>query len=225
MSCLIQTAAKNDITKIGTIVDVSPLLLFSSDEYQTHGKYTGMFLLIWHIESLMVILITVLDHYTYKLRDGRLALALGLGKHQVQYEVEHSVWTPWGSLFNHADPPNLKYTIDYLTESIRYETTRCIRQGEELTIWYGPAEKLWFETLESKQSWHTPGSTFQLSADSAFQDCTELPIDSFLSTSSDINPHVPFLMHSAENDWTGEIITSSVFHSVALNLLLKPLWT
>ncbi len=40
---------------------MSPVLLFSAREYVEHGKYT------------------VLDHYTFKWRDGRMALALGLG--------------------------------------------------------------------------------------------------------------------------------------------------
>ena len=44
-----------------TIVEISPVLLFSSEEYEAHGKHT------------------VLDHYTFKQRDGRMALALGLG--------------------------------------------------------------------------------------------------------------------------------------------------
>jgi hypothetical protein len=44
-----------------TVVDVSPILYFSKDEYEAHGKYT------------------ILDHYTFKCRDGRMALALGLG--------------------------------------------------------------------------------------------------------------------------------------------------
>lgn len=40
---------------------MSPVLLFSAREYEEHGRHT------------------VLDHYTFKWRDGRMALALGLG--------------------------------------------------------------------------------------------------------------------------------------------------
>jgi tRNA-specific adenosine deaminase 3 len=47
-----------------------------------------------------------------------------------------------GSLFNHADPPNVSYALDYTTESIRYTTTRDILAGEELCIFYG--HRLWF---------------------------------------------------------------------------------
>jgi hypothetical protein len=44
-----------------TLLEISPALLFSSEEYEAHGRHT------------------LLDHYTFKWRDGRLALALGLG--------------------------------------------------------------------------------------------------------------------------------------------------
>jgi tRNA-specific adenosine deaminase 3 len=44
-----------------TLLEISPALLFSAEEYEAHGRHT------------------VLDHYTFKWRDGRMALALGLG--------------------------------------------------------------------------------------------------------------------------------------------------
>ena len=44
-----------------TLLEISPALLFSTEEYEAHGRHT------------------VLDHYTFKWRDGRMALALGLG--------------------------------------------------------------------------------------------------------------------------------------------------
>ncbi|KAI7819258.1 hypothetical protein BC939DRAFT_460702 [Gamsiella multidivaricata] len=43
-----------------TVVDISPVLLFPSEEYHTHGQHTQ------------------LDHYTYRWQGG-MALALGLG--------------------------------------------------------------------------------------------------------------------------------------------------
>lgn len=46
-----------------TLLEISPALLFSAEEYEVHGRHT------------------VLDHYTFKWRDGRMALALGLGTH------------------------------------------------------------------------------------------------------------------------------------------------
>ncbi|KAI0290872.1 hypothetical protein BC826DRAFT_1024648, partial [Russula brevipes] len=90
-----------------TLLEISPALLFSAEEYEAHGRHT------------------VLDHYTFKWRDGRMALALGLG-----------------SLFNHSDAPNVSYSIDAATESIRYTTVRAIEPDEELCIYYGP--NLWF---------------------------------------------------------------------------------
>ncbi|KAI9193466.1 uncharacterized protein BJ171DRAFT_398591, partial [Polychytrium aggregatum] len=44
-----------------TLVDISPILFFTPEEYQAHGRHT------------------ILDHYTYKWQNGSMALALGLG--------------------------------------------------------------------------------------------------------------------------------------------------
>ncbi|KAF8650125.1 hypothetical protein AX16_005362 [Volvariella volvacea WC 439] len=78
---------------------------------------------------------TILDSYTFNWMDGRMALALGLG-----------------SLFNHSTTPNVSYTRDNSTESIRYTTARCIEAGEELCIFYG--HNLWFEPAEAKDITH-----------------------------------------------------------------------
>ncbi|GJJ71211.1 hypothetical protein EMPS_03561 [Entomortierella parvispora] len=43
-----------------TVIDISPILLFPTDEYTAHGQYTQ------------------LDHYTYRWQGG-MALAMGLG--------------------------------------------------------------------------------------------------------------------------------------------------
>jgi tRNA-specific adenosine deaminase 3 len=74
----------------------------------------------------------VLDHYTFKWRDGRMALALGLG-----------------SLFNHSETPNISYTFDTSTESIRYTAAKIIQQNEEMCIFYG--HNLWFAPVASSQ--------------------------------------------------------------------------
>jgi tRNA-specific adenosine deaminase 3 len=47
-----------------------------------------------------------------------------------------------GSLFNHSDAPNVSYSIDAATDSIRYTTVRAVEPDEELCIYYGP--NLWF---------------------------------------------------------------------------------
>ncbi|OBZ68733.1 SET domain-containing protein 7 [Grifola frondosa] len=94
------------------VIEISPILVFTSGEYEQHGKHT------------------VLDHYTFKWRDGRMALALGLG-----------------SLFNHSQAPNVSYILDSETESIRYMTTRPVKRDEELCIFYG--HKLWFDPVDA----------------------------------------------------------------------------
>jgi tRNA-specific adenosine deaminase 3 len=86
------------------------VLLFTKEEYEAHGQYT------------------VLDQYTYKWRDGRMALALGLG-----------------SLFNHSETPNVSYVLDPSNDSIRYMTTKPIDPHQELCIFYG--HNLWFEPV------------------------------------------------------------------------------
>jgi len=120
------------------LLEISPALLFSAEEYDAHGRHT------------------VLGHYTFKWRDGRMALALGLGTLS-----DLSALTPMGaprsrrpidfvspctgSLFNHSDSPNVTYSIDTATDSIRYTTVRAVEPDEELCIYYGP--NLWFEPV------------------------------------------------------------------------------
>lgn len=52
-----------------------------------------------------------------------------------------------GSLFNHSQRPNVSYTIDPATDSIRYTTSRRILPDEELCIFYG--HKLWFDPVDA----------------------------------------------------------------------------
>ncbi|KAJ3763320.1 cytidine deaminase-like protein [Lentinula raphanica] len=98
-----------------TVIEISPVLFFGIEEYEKHGKFT------------------ILDHYTFKWKDGRMALALGLG-----------------SLFNHSSSPNVSYKLDHQTDSIRYETARDIEEDEELCIFYG--HKLWFDPVDESIS-------------------------------------------------------------------------
>jgi len=46
----------------GTTIEISPVLFFSREEYEQHGKHT------------------TLDSYTFTWGDGRMALPLGLGE-------------------------------------------------------------------------------------------------------------------------------------------------
>ncbi|KAF9481206.1 hypothetical protein BDN70DRAFT_912372 [Pholiota conissans] len=98
-----------------TLVEVSPVLLFSKDEYEKYGKHT------------------IIDHYSFKWPDGRLALALGLG-----------------SIFNHSHSPNTSYTRDTKLDCIMYTTVHDVQPGEELCIYYG--DNLWFSDANAGSS-------------------------------------------------------------------------
>lgn len=110
------------------------MLLFGKEEYQEHGRHT------------------VLDHYTFVWRDGRMALALGLGMSLTVMLLAEGLNSLRyiGSLFNHSRTPNVSYTLDPSTESIRYTTTRVIRPDEELCIFYG--HKLWFDPADGQDA-------------------------------------------------------------------------
>ncbi|KAN0124665.1 hypothetical protein V8E53_015701 [Lactarius tabidus] len=89
-----------------TLLESSPALLFSAEEYEAHGRHT------------------VLDRHSFRWKDGRMALALGLG-----------------SLFNRSDTPNVSYSIDTATESIRFTTVRAVEPDEELCVRYSQTEE------------------------------------------------------------------------------------
>lgn len=42
-----------------------------------------------------------------------------------------------GSLFNHANNPNVSFNLSYSTYTIQYKTFRTVEAGEELSIFYG----------------------------------------------------------------------------------------
>lgn len=114
---------------IGTVIEISPVLLFTKQEYDEYGWCTTIYppnYLVDFVPGRH----TVLDNYTFKWKDGRMALALGLG-----------------SLFNHSESPNVSYTLDPFTESIRYTTTKYIHSEDELCIFYG--HRLWFDPVAS----------------------------------------------------------------------------
>jgi tRNA-specific adenosine deaminase 3 len=58
-----------------TLLEVSPVLLFEKDEYEKHGRHT------------------IVDHYTYKWKDGKMALALGLGAYIPCFSFEEHLLT------------------------------------------------------------------------------------------------------------------------------------
>ncbi|KIX10223.1 uncharacterized protein Z518_01304 [Rhinocladiella mackenziei CBS 650.93] len=105
----------------GTVVEVSPVLIFSEDEVAKHTQHT------------------CLQHYTYywPADSGRTmtqALALGLG-----------------SMFNHSiRAQNVGWKRNTETDVIVYTAIRDIKAGEELCISYGSV-RLWFEDVDGKE--------------------------------------------------------------------------
>ena len=85
-----------------SVIDDSHVLLFQPDEWEQHGKYT------------------ILQHYTFRWREGQFALALGVG-----------------SLFNHNRNPNVGWMRLFDEKVIRFTALRDIEEGEELLICYG----------------------------------------------------------------------------------------
>jgi SET domain-containing protein len=88
----------------GSIIENSPILLFQRDEWESHGKYT------------------ILQHYTFRWKNGCYAIALGIG-----------------SLFNHDRVPNVGWLRLYDENIIRFTALQKIEIGEELCISYGPS--------------------------------------------------------------------------------------
>mmetsp|Transcript_43863 Transcript_43863/g.99149 ORF Transcript_43863/g.99149 Transcript_43863/m.99149 type:complete len:179 (+) Transcript_43863:57-593(+) len=72
---------------------------------------------------------TVFEEYMFNARDGSRLLALGVG-----------------SLFNHSRRPNVDYRVCVKSRTVTYSTGHAIvEEGEELCIYYGADEHLWFE--------------------------------------------------------------------------------
>jgi len=88
-----------------------------------------------------------------------MALALGLGhSNRLLWGIALTTFCYLGSLFNHSDPPNVTYSLDIKNDCIRYTTSRDIREGEELCIFYG--HSLWFTPAKSSsQSCSEPEAT------------------------------------------------------------------
>ncbi|PIL35340.1 transcription factor [Ganoderma sinense ZZ0214-1] len=94
-----------------TVIEISPVLLFSAAEYEAHGRHT------------------VLDHYTFVWRDRRMALALGLGSlfnHSQRPNVSYA-----------ADPAteSIRYTT---SRRILPDEELCTFYGHKL--WFNPVD-------------------------------------------------------------------------------------
>ncbi|KAH9480500.1 SET domain-containing protein 7 [Psilocybe cubensis] len=96
-----------------TIIEISPVLLFSKKEYEAHGKYT------------------LLDHYTFIWTEGRMALALGLGS------LFNHTDPPNVSYIRDANTESIKYVA---ARDIEAGEELCIFYGQNL--WFSPAGQL-----------------------------------------------------------------------------------
>lgn len=99
---------------------------------------------------------TVLQHYTFCAGGGLYFLALGIG-----------------SLFNHADPPNVEFRICRGDATVSFIACKDISPGDELCIFYG--RNLWFDAAPGSLKDHGHGENVQ--AGEAVQE-TEFPFDS-----------------------------------------------
>ncbi|EOR00933.1 hypothetical protein E3P92_00367 [Wallemia ichthyophaga] len=97
--------------KIGEVVEISPVLLFTKEEYTQHGQHTA------------------LDDYTFVWpdRSGRMGLAMGIGSmfnHHKQPNVSYSINT-------HT------LTITFkTTRHININDELCISYGPESKLWW-----------------------------------------------------------------------------------------
>lgn len=101
-----------------TVIEISPVLLFSAREYDEHGKHT------------------ILDSYTFvwerSLGGNTMALALGLG----------SLFN------HHPTSANVSYELCKNSKSIKYRTVKHVAAGEELLICYGAGRMWWEPEVE-----------------------------------------------------------------------------
>lgn len=126
----------------GTLIDISPVLLFSSEEY-VHAKKTIVdeYSFVWNVagKSLM-------------------ALPLGLGELCMRTQPQPPTLIVLGAIFNHSREPNVTYRLDKQMNTIEYTTTKRILTGQELCIYYGSDDKLWFPMENSQPRDTVPGS-------------------------------------------------------------------
>lgn len=118
----------------GDLLDVSPVLLLSKEEYAKPAGVNE----------------TVLRDYVFSWdRQGCMAVALGLGRFTSQREAfckrTPRLMAPshllTGSMFNHSKFPNVLYKTDKSLKVTRYYLARNVAPNEELTIYYGPHVK------------------------------------------------------------------------------------
>ncbi|KAI0338908.1 hypothetical protein BDW22DRAFT_1362213 [Trametopsis cervina] len=104
--------AQRDISP-HTTIEISPVLLFTPDEYREHGRHT------------------VLDHYTFKWKSGQMALALGLGSLFNHSEIPN---------VSYKLDPETESIIYTTTRHINSNEELCIFYGHSL--WFQPSEAM-----------------------------------------------------------------------------------
>ncbi|KAG6841972.1 hypothetical protein C0991_004463 [Blastosporella zonata] len=96
-----------------TLIEISPVLFFSKEEYAQHGRFT------------------VLDDYTFKWTDGRMSLALGLGSlfnHSERPNVSYAL---------DSSTESIRYTT---VRDVAPDEELCIFYGHKL--WFNPADPI-----------------------------------------------------------------------------------
>ena len=69
----------------GTVIEISPVLLFEQEEYEKHGAGVPTSFYILRLTSYLTGKYTVVDDYTFVWPGNRMALALGLGTAPITY--------------------------------------------------------------------------------------------------------------------------------------------
>ncbi|GAA5858948.1 hypothetical protein JCM8547_007169 [Rhodosporidiobolus lusitaniae] len=104
-----------DSIQAGEVVEISPVLVLSEEEYKGRKKGEEDDGTLKGVEA------SQLRGYVFSWgRNGSMAVALGLG-----------------SLFNHSANPNVSYSLDTSAYTISYRAAKPIAAGEELCIFYG----------------------------------------------------------------------------------------
>ncbi|KAG8752367.1 hypothetical protein FRC14_007093 [Serendipita sp. 396] len=110
----------------GTLVEISPVLLFQRDEYEAHGRHT------------------VLDHYAFIWGDGRMALPLGLGA-----LFNHSS-SPNVTYIKRKEHDSIEYKT---TKDVGPGEELCIFYGH--TLWFPDASRTQTVVQHQSDDWDT----------------------------------------------------------------------
>ncbi|KAB5594086.1 Cytidine and deoxycytidylate deaminase zinc-binding region protein [Ceratobasidium theobromae] len=104
---------------------------------------------------------TKIDQYTFVWNvAGQSLMALPLGL---------------GAIFNHARGPNVSYRLDKKQNTIEYTTTKLILPGQELCIYYGGDDKLWFKMTGDSADCPNSGALVDQAPGSPLENVSPLP--------------------------------------------------